>query len=91
MNSSPLSKGSPLSSPTVRDVLDKDGKDNGSIKDLKEKETSSDKDTSTFSIRRVRSKKSVDTKPSDRMSLFASFGGKSRKPPPMFVSLSCFH
>jgi hypothetical protein len=81
MNSSSRSKGSPLSSPTVLD------RDNDSVK---EKEMS-DKDT-PISIRRARSRKSVDAKPADRLSIFgATFGGtlgKSRKPPPRFVGQS---
>jgi hypothetical protein len=76
MNSSSRSKGSPLSSPTVLD------KDNDSVK---EKERS-DKDTS---IKQARSRRSVDAKPADRLSIFgATFGGtlgKNRKPPPRFV------
>ena len=79
MNSSSRSKNSPLSSPIVLD------KDNDSIK---EKETS-DKDAPIVDIRRARSRRSVDTKPTDRLSIFGTtFGGslgRSRKPPPRFV------
>ena len=78
MNSSSRSKGSPLSSPTVLD------KDNDSIK---EKEMS-DKDSPIVSVR-ARSRRSVDAKPAERLSIFgATFGGtlgKGRKAPPRFV------
>ena len=86
MNSSSRSKGSPpkgspLSSPTVLD------KDNDSVK---EKEMS-DKDSS---IRHSRSRRSADSKPSDRLSIFgATFGGslgKTRKPPPRLDTIFYF-
>ena len=79
INSSPQSKGLPLSSPIVKD------KDNDGVK---EKETG-DKDTPNIGIQRSGSRRSVDAKPADRMSIFgATFGGnlgKRRKPPPRFV------
>lgn len=83
MNSSSLSKGSPLASPTVPEERDEDS--------LKDKESNNEKDTSTVGSRHVRSKKSVDAKTSDRLSIFGTtFGGtlgRSRKPPPR---LDCF-
>ena len=73
LNSPSRSKGSPLSSPTALD------KDNDSVK--------SDKDASV-GIRQARSRKSVDAKPTDRLSIFGTTFvgtlGKSRKPPPRF-------
>ena len=85
MNSSSRSKGSPpkgspLSSPTV---LDND------VDSVKEKALS-EKD-SPISFRHPRSRKSGDSKPGDRLSIFgATFGGslgKSRKPPPRLVAI----
>jgi hypothetical protein len=70
MNSSSRSKGSPpkgspLSSPTVLD------NDNDSVKD----KAMSDKD-SPIGIRQARSRRSGDSKPGDRLSIFgATFGG----------------
>lgn len=84
MNSSGHSKNSPLSSSTVRDT---EGKDNDNFK---EKGINGDQNLAV-DLRHVRSKKSVDAKASDRLSIFATFGGKNRKPPPQFVSLNvCF-
>ena len=82
MNSSSRSKGSPpkgspLSSPIVLD------NDNDSVKE----KAMSDKD-STIGIRQARPRRSGDSKPGDRLSIFgATFGGtlKSRKPPPRLV------
>ena len=83
MNSSSRSKGSPLSSPTVLD------NDNDSVKE----KAMSDKD-STIGIRQARSRRSGDSKPGDRLSIFgATFGGtlgKSRKPPPRLVTIFYF-
>ena len=82
MNSSSRSKGSHLSSLIVLD------KENDSVigKDT------NDKDTPIIGIRRARSERaqrSVDSKPSDRLSIIeTAFGGplgKTRKPPPRFV------
>ena len=88
MNSSSRSKGSPpkgspLSSPTVLD------NDNESVKER----AMSDKDSS-IGIRQARSRRSGDSKPGDRLSIFgATFGGtlgKSRKPPPRLVTIFYF-
>jgi hypothetical protein len=82
-----FSKRSPLQeSPTI---IDEENKDKDSVKDLKEKETSSTKDSSS---RQPRSKRSLDSKHSERLSIFgATFGGtlgKNRKPAPRSVSHS---
>ena len=78
--SSSRSKGSPLSFPIVLD------KDNDSIKEIK---TSDNKDAPIVVIRHARSRRSMDTKPADRLGIFgAAFGGtlgKGRKPPSRFV------
>ncbi|KAF8806186.1 hypothetical protein BYT27DRAFT_7191502 [Phlegmacium glaucopus] len=85
LNSSSRSKESPFSSPALRDSPDKEIKDKHSNKNLKEKdkETSSTKDTAG---RHARSKKSMDSKHSDRLSIFGTTFvgtlGKHRKPPP---------
>ena len=85
MNSSSRSKGSPpkgspLSSPTVLD------NESDSVKE----KAMSDKD-SPIGVRPSRSRKSADSKPGDRLSIFgATFGGtlgKSRKPPPRLVTI----
>jgi len=85
LHSSPRSKEAPSQSPTQWDIPDKESKDKDSVTDLRE--TSSTKDTGR---RHARSRKSVDTKHSDRLSIFgtafAGTLGKSRKPPPRFVS-----
>ena len=53
----------------------------------------SDKDSS-IGIRQARSRRSGDSKPGDRLSIFgATFGGtlgKSRKPPPRLVTIFYF-
>ena len=78
MNSSSHSKSFPLLSPIVLD------EDNDNVKG---KETSH-KDTPIIGIQRSSSKRSVDSKLADRLTIFGStFGGtsgKRRKPPPRF-------
>lgn len=90
LNSSARSKES--SSPSLPDKVSKD-KDKDGVKDIKEKDMSTAKEASSPGpgLQHARSKKSMETKHSDRLSIFGTtFGGtlgKNRKLPPRFVLL----
>lgn len=88
---------SPLPSPTVNEIPDKDVKDKGKEKEGSVKEKDGARDSSSIgSLRQARPKKSGDgSRHGDRLSIFGTtFGGnlgKGRKPPPRCVFLYDLH